>query len=396
VVGFDPRGGRIFAQNHSTPLLIYSSTGIKQKEVNTNGRDRLEPEQFLAHPDGGKLLIRTNNAVVYVDLTGAAPPKAEGPAADTPAKVGAAVRPLFFDTGAYMNRVALSPDGHVVVTALGNQVRRWEANTGRPLGSPVVHTQEVHGVAFSPDGRLLATGCNDGKARLWDADTGTLRKEFPAQGGHVGRVAFSPDGTVLAAHADQAFKLWEVESGKERAACAGSKGAGPIFGIANVSFSKDGKLIAAGDQAGTVKVWDAATGALKHTLSGHKREALTVAFSPDGKWLASGSLDQTVKLWDAATFEEVATIPAHRQMIRSVAFSPDSKLLATASQDGSLKLWDVAGRKEALALPRGGANYRDPVMAEFSRDGTTLVSAWMDQHVRLWDVKKLLASPGNP
>jgi WD40 repeat protein len=212
----------------------------------------------------------------------------------------------------------------------------------------------------------------------------------------VVRVAFSPDGKILAAHADQAFKLWVVETGEERATCAGSKGAGPVFGIANVSFSRDGRLIAAADQAGTVKVWDAATGELKHTLVGHTREALTVAFSPDGKWLASGGLDQTLKLWDATKFEEVASIPAHGLMIRSVAFSPDSKLLATASQDGRLKLWDVADRKVVLDLPRGGGDFRDPVAAEFSRDGTTLVSAWMDQHVRLWDVKKLLAAPGNP
>jgi WD40 repeat protein len=292
------------------------------------------------------------------------------------------------EVGGFLNRFDLSRDGKTLVTAVAGTVRRWDVATGQPLGKPCVHLREVYGVAFSPDGGLIATGSGDGKARLWDAKTDTLRTEFLAQGGNVGRVAFSPDGALLAAHSDEAFRMWDVSTGKERARCEGSRGAAPVFGISNVAFSTDGKRIAAGDQANTVKVWDAPTGALKHTLAGHGREALAVGFSPDGKLLATGSYDATVRLWDAATFAEVASFPADGQLISNVAFSPDGRLLATSGQD-RLILWDVAARKAICSLEGGGT----PAGAAFSGDGAVLACGWRAQALRVWDVRQLLARP---
>jgi glucose/arabinose dehydrogenase len=289
------------------------------------------------------------------------------------------------EVGGNLDRLDLSRDGNLLVLTSGGTMRRWDAVTGRYLGPTGAHPQPAHGVAISPDGRLIATGCADGKVRLWDAKTGGLRKEFPVQMGHVARVAFSPDGTLLATHCDAAFRIWELSTGKERAACAGSRGAAPVFGISNVSFSKDGKLIAAGDQANTAKVWDTATGELRHTLAGHRREALAVAFSPDGKLVATGSYDATVRLWDATTFAEVATLPANGMMISNVAFTPDGRLLAASGQN-RLILWDVDGRKPLCELEGEGT----PAGVAFSGDGSLLACGWQAQAVRIWDVSKLL------
>ncbi|TMQ32476.1 MAG: hypothetical protein E6K70_18330, partial [Planctomycetota bacterium] len=267
----------------------------------------------------------------------------------------------------------------------------------RSLGG---HSDAVRSVAFSPDGKTLATAGSDGLVKLWGSETGQERATLRGHADWVSCVAFSPDGKrVATASADRTVKLWDAATGKVTAIL------GHVNPVSCLAFTADGKTPAsgtgslriqtgnplmrfvAGAMTAEVKLWDVATAREITSLKGHQSHVLAVAFAPDGKTLASGSADGTVRLWDVTSHKERASLRGRQGMVLSLAFAADGNVLATGGGDpylgiASVQLWDVTAQKLLATLP----GHQGLVFSvAFAPDGKTLATGSFDQTVRLWD-----------
>jgi WD40 repeat protein len=290
----------------------------------------------------------------------------------------------------YVWSVAFSPDGRLLASGSEDKtIKLWDVATGSLVRTLTGHTSLVFSVAFSPDGRLLASGscskienysCVQGEIKLWDVATGSLVRTLTGHTAAVRSVAFSPDGRLLASGShDHTIKLWDVATGSLVRTLTGHTSL-----VNSVAFSPDGRLLASGSHDHTIKLWDVATGSLVRTLTGHTNYVFPVAFSPDGRLLASGSTDKTIKLWEVATGSLVRTLIT--SYVNSVAFSPDGRLLASDSYK-EIKLWEVATGREVRTLS-GHTGLVNSVA--FSPDGRLLASGSTDKTIKLWDISDLL------
>jgi RNA polymerase sigma factor (sigma-70 family) len=283
--------------------------------------------------------------------------------------------------------VAFSPDGKRLITgdSTSPTIVVWDIATGKEILDLHGHEGRVFCLAYSPDGRRIASGAGDKTIRLWDATTGTEVQQLQGHEAWVRGVAFSPDGTVLASCGEN-IRLWEIATGKELHRCERHIGE-----VNSVAFSPDGRLLASGGQDKTIRLWNARTGNELREFNGQQLFVQSVAFSPDGKSLASAGLDGTIRLWQTATGVAERTIQAHEGPASSVAFSPDGKLLASAggakmgrSGDKMVRLWDVATGKE---LRPSGGHQNAVTSVALSADGKTVATGGQDGTVRLWNTK---------
>ncbi|OBQ15958.1 MAG: hypothetical protein AN486_20985, partial [Anabaena sp. AL93] len=193
----------------------------------------------------------------------------------------------------------------------------------------------VYSLAYSPDGKYLATGDSHGRVQIWNAVTG---REILALLGHsdwVYSVAWSGDGLTLASGSrDHTVKLWNVQSGD----CVRTL-EGHSRSVTSVAWSGDSLTLASGSSDNTVKLWDVQSGDCVRTLEGHSNCVNSVAWS--SQTLASGSSDNTVKLWNVQSGDCVRTLEGHSRSVTSVAWSGDSLTLASGSLDNTVKLWNV-------------------------------------------------------
>ncbi|KAJ9481264.1 hypothetical protein VN97_g12229 [Penicillium thymicola] len=257
-----------------------------------------------------------------------------------------------------------------------NTVRLWGPVTGILQQTLEGHSDWVRSVAFSPDGRVLASASSDHTIRLWDSATGILQQTLEGHLGSVWSVAFSTDGRLLASGSfDQTICLWDPITGALQRTIEGLLGS-----VWSVAFSPDGRVLASASRDNTIRLWDPITGALQRTLEGHLGSVWSVAFSPDGRILASGSSDQTIRLWDPTTGTLQQALEGHRECLRSVAFSHDSRILASSDNKQIIRLWDSGTLLQKL---KGHSN--SVWSLAFSPNGQLLASGSYDKTVRLWD-----------
>ncbi len=241
---------------------------------------------------------------------------------------------------------------------------------------------EINGVAFSPDGKWLASAGGDGLVKIWNSKTGDVDQTVPAHTGSVACVTFHTDGRHLAsAGADRQVKVWDLTTRKE--VFSGPCDAIRKFGGAyTVAFSPpDDRLLAVAND-GEVTVWDWNKRQPLHTFSGYEAHSIPVAFSPDGRRLATGGRGQQgQKLWDVETGELLRTLPAHRFPVSALAFSPDGGRLASAGLDRSVNVHDTTtGERRSTFMHTGNV-----LGVAFSRNGRRIASAGEDKTVRVWD-----------
>jgi len=303
----------------------------------------------------------------------------------------------FPQSGHTLNGVAFSPDGARIASVSGAFLGDEPAKKGDLVVRDVASGQEIfahrdvasgfRGVAFSPDGRRIATG-NASALVVWDAATGKEEFRLTDPGNRdlpLLSLAYSPDGRRIIAGYGQfegsrdvgRATLWDAATGARIERIPGDRAS-----VHGVAFSPDGREVALASW-GLVELCDLEAAPRQvHAIPCHTGLVYAVAFSPDGRYLASSGLDRTLRLWDRATGQEIRAFFGHEGFVVGLAFSPpDGQWLLSASEDNSLKLWEVAsGRK--LADFHGHQNQTKCVA--FSPDGRLAVSGGMDRAVKLW------------
>ncbi|KAF4618325.1 hypothetical protein D9613_011564 [Agrocybe pediades] len=285
--------------------------------------------------------------------------------------------------------IAFSGDGKWLASGhLDGTVQIWDLKNSCKAGKALGHSQLVRSVAFSPDNKRLVSGSWDCTIRLWDVEkVEQIGDPWKGHGDDISCVAFSaPDATkvvtVVSGSDDNTLRLWDPETGKEIAILGGHEDPVP-----STAFSPDSLHIVSGSGDNTVRIWDARTHQQDgEALRGHTDGVWSVTYSPDAKHIASSSKDNTIRIWDAQTRMQVGEpLLGHSDEVNTVCFSPNGKLLASGSYDHTIRIWNV----DTGAQIGEGLHGHDSVVwsVAFSPDGKTLASASSDCMIRIWDIE---------
>jgi WD40 repeat protein len=296
---------------------------------------------------------------------------------------------LFPLGNAEVGQIAFTRDGLYIVSASARieQVQLWNVSAQK---EERVIDAYAHDFDLSPDGkRILTSGWAYGGFRLWDLASGALLRATQRLQGQMNSPVFSPNGGRIAFGVGNDVVICETRTGTRLVTLKGH-----VEPPDSIIFSRDGAWVASSSLDQTIHVWDAATGALLHSMQNTlpqfigpgtddpgRRRAPHISFSPDGRQIASGSFDRAVRVFDVATEKLARTFGPHGDDVTSVAFSPDGQRIASGGEDKVVRIWDVNTGVALTLTGHTGAIWS----VAFNSDGTRIVSAGEDGTVRLWN-----------
>ncbi len=275
--------------------------------------------------------------------------------------------------------VAWSPDGKRVASASDdNSVQVWNAGDGSHAFTYTGHSATVDCVAWSPDGSRIASSGDDKTVQVWNAGDGSHAFTFTGHSDVVNAVAWSPDGNRIASGSgDMTVLIWDASDGNNVVIYQGHSDV-----VNAVAWSPDGKLIASGSKDRTVQVWGASDGNYAFTYKGHSDAVSTVVWSPDGIRIASGSIDTTVQVWNASDGSTPLIYHGHSNSVWSAAWSKDGSHIASGSGDATAQVWNASDGSNTY-IYRGHSVGVNAVA--WASDSKRIASGGTDTTVRVWE-----------
>lgn len=278
--------------------------------------------------------------------------------------------------------LAYSPDGKFLASNVkGNKINIWEVSSGKEINTYEDNTSFINTISYSPNGKYLASGSSifDNSVKVWNLETGYSASTYRFYESGVTSVAFSKDSKfLLSASEDKTIVYFNTDDISKRMTIKGQSRS-----IECLAISVDNKYVIAGSNDNTSKIWDIGHGKEIYVLKGHLLPVKCADFSSDGKYAATGSWDNTIRIYNMANGEHLKTLKDHTECVTSICFSPDGQLLVSGSNDKKVKIWDISTGEVKFTFDE---DYYDINMVTFSSDGQYIAFCGDDRTVNVMDV----------